>query len=76
MARMRCLAAGLSGASEMVRAQRRASFNAPSAAFGAAIGEEDAIHAGDFGELTRERALISIVVEVLEGGWRARLGGE
>ncbi len=32
MARMRCLAAGLSGASEAVRAQRRASFKAPSAA--------------------------------------------
>src|SRR5260370_25557937 len=45
MARMRCLAAGLSGASEAVRAQRRASFKAPSAASVPLVGKKARSHA-------------------------------
>src|SRR5258707_15569063 len=51
MARMRCLAAGLSGASEAGRAQRRASFKAPSAASGPRLGEKSRAQAGVFAGL-------------------------
>src|SRR5205807_2534960 len=34
--------------------------------FRATVGEEDAAHAGDFGELAREWALVGVVIEVAE----------
>src|SRR5260370_28581831 len=46
MARMRCLAAGLSGASEAVRGQGRASFRAPAAGSGPLLGQKARAPAG------------------------------
>src|SRR5882762_4620520 len=41
-------------------------FQSAVGSFGAAVGEEDAAHAGDFGELARERALVGVVIEIAE----------
>src|ERR1700737_4840492 len=41
-------------------------FQSAVGGFGAAVGEEHAAHARDFGELARERALKSIVIEIAE----------
>src|SRR5258706_2669436 len=41
-------------------------FQSAVGSFGATVGEKDAAHAGDFGELAGERALVSVVIEVAE----------
>jgi hypothetical protein len=56
---MRCFAAGLSGA-------EAGEFQGAIGGFRTAIGEKDAVHAGDLGELAGQRALIGVVVEVGE----------
>src|SRR5882724_12701630 len=41
-------------------------FQGAVGSFRAAVGEEDAAHAGDFRELARERALVGVVIEIAE----------